>query len=90
MAEKQTDHFESAVARLEAIVQAMESGELPLEELLVRYEEGTRLVKFCAEKLDAAEKRIETVTRNAAGEAKVEPVRTAKGAGKPAEDVSLF
>ncbi|MEI8233609.1 MAG: exodeoxyribonuclease VII small subunit [Verrucomicrobiota bacterium] len=106
MAEKQTNTFETAAERLEAIVQAMESGELPLEELLERYEEGTRLVKFCGEKLAAAEKRIEIVTRNAAGEPQPAPfdpaapaavpssapARAAKGASKPSpsDDVSLF
>jgi exodeoxyribonuclease VII small subunit len=37
--------FETAVERLEQIVEAMESDKLPLADLLVRYEEGTRLVK---------------------------------------------
>ena len=105
MAEKKPTEntFESAVERLEQIVEAMEGGELPLEEMLERYEEGTRLVKLCSEKLAAAEKRIETVTRNAAGkpqiaeydpEAPVAPAasRSAKGTPKPtpADDVSLF
>ncbi|MDD5349208.1 MAG: exodeoxyribonuclease VII small subunit [Chthoniobacteraceae bacterium] len=103
MAEKQTETtFETAVERLEAIVAAMESGELPLEELLERYEEGTRLVKLCGEKLAAAEKRIEIVTRNAEKQtAPFDPntavpppahPRSAKGTSKPkpSDDVSLF
>jgi len=86
MAEKKQT-FETAIARLEAIVQAMESGQLPLEELLERYEEGNRLVKICGEKLAAAEKRIEIVTRNAAGEPQTAPFES-----KPTkrDDVSLF
>jgi exodeoxyribonuclease VII small subunit len=40
---------------------------MPLEELLVRYEEGIKLVKTCQQKLESAEKRIEIITRNAAG-----------------------
>ena len=102
MAEKKTTEntFESAVERLEQIVEAMEGGELPLEEMLERYEEGTRLVKLCSEKLAAAEKRIETVTRNAAGKpqiAEYDPEipaapRSERGTSKPkpADDVSLF
>ena len=102
MAEKKTNEtaFESAVERLEQIVEAMEGGELALEEMLERYEEGTRLVKLCSEKLAAAEKRIEMVTRNAAGKPEItehDPAapaasRPEKGASKPApaEDVSLF
>ena len=38
--------FEDAAEKLEAIVEAMESEELPLEKLLVQYEEGTKLVRF--------------------------------------------
>lgn len=63
--------FESAMERLEQIVQQMESDKLPLEEMLERYEEGTQLVKFCSEKLVAAEKRIEIITRNAAGKSQI-------------------
>lgn len=51
-------NFEDALGRLEAIVEAMEGGELPLEQLLGRYEEGTRLARLCQEKLAAAEQRI--------------------------------
>lgn len=57
--------FEKAMTRLEQIVEQMESDKLPLEEMLERYEEGTQLVKFCSEKLTAAEKRIEIITRGA-------------------------
>ncbi len=91
--------FESAVERLESLVEAMESDKLPLGDLLVRYEEGTRLVKFCQEQLATAEKRIEIITRNAKGEPRVEPFEPEKAAAAPApaaktpppqEDVSLF
>ena len=51
--------FEDALGKLESIVEAMEEGELPLEQLLARYEEGTRMVKFCQERLAAAERRIQ-------------------------------
>jgi exodeoxyribonuclease VII small subunit len=59
--------FEASMERLEAIVEEMESEKLPLEDLLVRYEEGVKLVRFCSEKLKAAEARIEIITRDAAG-----------------------
>ena len=38
-------NFEQAMKRLEEIVEKMESGDLPLEDLIVRYEEGMKLVK---------------------------------------------
>ncbi len=89
--------FESAVERLESLVEAMESDKLPLTELLVRYEEGNKLVRFCQEQLATAEKRIEIITRNAKGEPRVEPFEPEKAAAAPTqtkpapeEDVSLF
>jgi exodeoxyribonuclease VII small subunit len=75
--------FEAAVERLEEIVQAMESDKLPLADLLVRYEEGTKLVKLCQDQLSAAEKRIEIITRNAKGQVQVEsfdPEKTSSAA----------
>jgi exodeoxyribonuclease VII small subunit len=88
--------FESAVERLEQIVELMESDKMPLEDLLVRYEEGTKLVKFCQQQLEAAEKRIEIITRNAKGEPKLEPFEPEKAAATAAsksatkDEVSLF
>ena len=61
--------FEGAMNRLEAIVEQMESGKMMLEELIVRYEEGMKLVKVCQERLAGAEQRIEIITRNSAGKA---------------------
>jgi exodeoxyribonuclease VII small subunit len=63
--------FESALEKLESIVHSMESGQLPLEELLARYEEGTQWIRFCQDKLATAEKRIEVITRSASGKAEL-------------------
>ena len=60
-------NFEKAMDRLEAIVEQMESGKLPLEELIVRYEEGMGLVKVCQERLASAEQKIEIIARTSAG-----------------------
>src|SRR3954449_11772809 len=60
-------NFEAAMDRLEAIVEQMESGKMMLEDLIVRYEEGMKLVKVCQERLASAEQRIEIITRNNAG-----------------------
>src|SRR5260221_4566630 len=65
--------FESAILRLEKIVADMEEAELPLEDVLKRYEEGTRLVRFCSQKLDEAEKKIELLTKKADGSVRLEP-----------------
>jgi exodeoxyribonuclease VII small subunit len=60
-------NFEGAMDRLEKIVEQMESGKLPLEDLIVRYEEGMNLVKTCQERLANAEQKIEIIARNSAG-----------------------
>jgi exodeoxyribonuclease VII small subunit len=90
-AKNQEPTFESAIARLESIVEQMESDKLPLEELLVRYEEGTKLVSLCSEKLDAAEKRIEIITREAGGKNKLAEFAADDTVGSAkSDDVRLF
>ena len=74
-------NFESAMDRLEKIVEQMESGKLPLEDLIVRYEEGMKLVKTCQERLANAEQKIEIITRNSAGKAVVKEFEPAQEAG---------
>jgi exodeoxyribonuclease VII small subunit len=64
--------FETALERLEQIVGEMEGDRLALEDLLGRYEEGTALVKVCQQRLDAAERRIEQITRGGDGTVKLE------------------
>lgn len=62
------------MTKLEAIVEAMESEDLPLEALLGKYEEGTQLARMCQEKLAEAEQKIQQLERNAAGEMKLKPL----------------
>ncbi len=52
-------NYEEAVARLEEIVGQLEEGNLPLETSLTLFEEGIGLAKYCSEKLDAAEGRLQ-------------------------------
>ena len=66
------DSIESSLGRLEEIVGEIEKTPPPLETLIERYEEGMLLLKVCREKLDAAEKRIEIITRSGRGEAGLE------------------
>ena len=63
--------FEEAMKKLEGIVEAMESEELPLEELLAKYEEGTQLAKICQAKLAEAELKIQQLEKTASGEIRV-------------------
>ena len=68
--------FEEALQKLESVVEAMESDDLPLETLLARYEEGAKLVKICQEKLAEAELKIQQLEKNAAGELKLKPLES--------------
>ena len=51
--------FEAALAELEAIVAAMEGGQLPLNESLVAYKRGAELLQFCQSTLKDAEQQVE-------------------------------
>ncbi|MFH0954013.1 MAG: exodeoxyribonuclease VII small subunit [Verrucomicrobiota bacterium] len=66
MPEKQADRgrsFEKALARLEQIVAEMEGGKLSLEKMVAYFEEGTELVKYCTEKLNEVERKIEILAK---------------------------
>lgn len=66
--------FEEALKKLETVVEAMESDELPLEQLLTRFEEGTRLVEVCQARLAEAELKIQKLEQNLAGEMIARPL----------------
>ena len=66
--------FEEALQKLESIVETMETGELPLETLLARFEEGTRLAQVCQAKLAEAQVRIQQLEKSATGEPVLKPV----------------
>ncbi|MDD4869789.1 MAG: exodeoxyribonuclease VII small subunit [Kiritimatiellae bacterium] len=55
--------FEKALERLEAIVNEMESGSLSLDKMIARFEEGQSLLKFCTQKLNEVEKKIEVLVK---------------------------
>jgi len=77
--------FEQAIQRLEKIVADMEGTELPLEDVIRKYEEGTRLVRFCSQKLEEAEKKIEVLTKKSDGSVALEPFEPEPGETKDAE-----
>lgn len=59
--------FEEALARLEAITQQIERGQIGLEDSIARYEEGMNLVKQCRDMLSRAEQRIQQIHQRADG-----------------------
>lgn len=54
--------FEQAKDQIEEIIKEMETGNLPLEESVKRFEEAVGLIRFCQKKLDGYQKKIETIT----------------------------
>jgi exodeoxyribonuclease VII small subunit len=80
-------NFEGALDRLEKIVEQMESGKLALEDLILRYEEGMKLVKVCQERLAKAEQKIEIIARNSAGKAIVKDFELTPEPAAPTERV---
>lgn len=59
--------FENALTKLETIVESMESGDVPLAELLAKFEEGNRLLKLCEARLKEAELKIEQLKQSKDG-----------------------
>jgi exodeoxyribonuclease VII small subunit len=69
---KKNLNFETAMKRLEELVEKMESGEAELDKSLEWFEEGIKLVKYCSQKLDEAKNKVEILT-NKNGVMKPEP-----------------
>jgi len=59
--------FETALSKLEAIVESMESGDVALADLLAKFEEGNKLLKHCESRLKEAELKIEQLKKERDG-----------------------
>lgn len=70
---KEASNFEGALKRLEEIVGELEKGEIPLDETLALFEEGVKLSRFCRDKLDEAEKKVDVLLRDEGGVLHREP-----------------
>ena len=57
-------NFEEAIERLENIIEKMEGERIPLEELLKDYEEGTKLLNACKEKINVAKEKVEKINNS--------------------------
>lgn len=53
--------YEAALEELEQLVARLESGDMPLDQLLVGYQRGAELLKFCRDKLQAVENQIKVL-----------------------------
>lgn len=74
--------FEEAVKRLESIVESMEAEDLPLETLLSKYEEGTRLAQHCQGKLEEAELKIQRLEKDSKESLGLKPVTLKEADGE--------
>ena len=68
MTTKAKPSFEKAINDLEKIVKALESGDLPLEKALEKFESGIKLSRYCSATLDEAEKRVTLLMTDETGE----------------------
>jgi len=69
MAKKESTgkNFEGALEELEQVVEQLESGDLPLDDSLAAFEKGVGLVKFCNQKLNEVEKKVELLLKDKDG-----------------------
>jgi exodeoxyribonuclease VII small subunit len=76
------EKFEDALNKLEKIVSKLEEGDIPLEESLKLFEEGIRLSRFCNQKLDEAEKKVEILSKDKDGMLKARPFDPSASSGQ--------
>jgi exodeoxyribonuclease VII small subunit len=68
--------FEQSMKQLEQIVAELESGELPLEQAIKKFEEGMELSRFCSQKLEETERKITLLMQDGTGRAVEKPFPT--------------
>jgi exodeoxyribonuclease VII small subunit len=70
--------FEQSMKQLEQIVAELESGELPLEQAIKKFEEGVELSRFCAQKLEETERKITLLMQDSSGRPVEKPFPSAE------------
>ncbi len=83
--DEQPKSFEASLESLEKIVQQLENGDLPLEKSLELFEDGIRLSRQCQERLNQAERRIETLLRDNQGRPVASPFESGNSITADAE-----
>ena len=73
--------FETALEELELVVEQLETGELSLEDSLDAFEKGVGLVKFCGQKLDEVEKKVELLVKDKEGKLQLKGFEDLPGEG---------
>lgn len=72
MSAKKSINLEKSLADLEAIVEELESGDLPLDKAMKKFEEGIKLTRGCQAALKEAEQKVEILLKSAGGEETLE------------------
>lgn len=81
-----TVKFEEALARLEAIVNELERGQLPLDDSMRIFEEGMKLSKTCLKMLEDAERKVEILIKDKDGSKRVRPFELELSSGSEPEN----
>ena len=81
MAKKESTHknFEGALEELEQVVEQLESGDLVLDDSLAAFEKGVGLVKFCNQKLNEVEKKVELLVKDKEGKIQLKTLHDLPG-----------
>jgi len=85
-AEKKPQGFEKSLERLETVVAEMEGGDLSLEDMIKRFEEGQKLIGFCSKKLDEVERKIEMLIKKDDGSVEAVPFGDEEPVKEPVEE----
>ncbi|MFT5500676.1 MAG: exodeoxyribonuclease VII small subunit [Woeseiaceae bacterium] len=72
MTTKKSINLEKSLADLEALVEELENGDLPLEKAMKKFEEGIKLTRGCQQALKEAEQRVEILLKSTGGEASLQ------------------
>mgnify|MGYP000296550330 FL=1 len=64
MANKKAVNLEKTLADLESLVEELESGELPLDDAMKKFEKGVKLTRICQHALKEAEQKVEILLQN--------------------------
>lgn len=86
---KKTKNFEDALFKLEEIAKQLETGELGLEDSIKGYEDGVLLAKYCREKLDEAERKIEILQKGKTKSVSKKEVKIKENTGEIEDDENL-
>ena len=68
MSAKKTVNLEKSLADLEDLVEELESGDLPLEKAMKKFEDGIKLTRACQTALKEAEQKVEILLKSAGGD----------------------